>query len=124
MPPGDGCGVGLCQITASVDWADLSKPTFQGYDLMNESDNLYVAAAYFLAPLLADAARLQANNPAAFAKSCRGQEVFAVAVGYNGGWGMVQQAVANGVDADGDTTDGYGAAVLAYYEAFVAESGG
>jgi hypothetical protein len=122
MPPGPGCGVGLCQITAGVSWTSITRPTFQGYDLLNESDNLYVAAAYFLSPLASSAARAQAANPAAFATSCRGQIVYAVAAGFNAGWGEVQSALARGADADGGTTNGYAADILSKYTAFVAES--
>lgn len=122
VAPGPGCGVGLCQITAGVDWSNLDVPTFQGYPLLNEADNLYVAGAYFLAPLVASAARVQRDNPHAFEVSCRGQIVYAVAAGYNAGWGEVQKALARGVDCDGGTTDGYAADVLAKYEEFVAAS--
>lgn len=122
MAPGPGCGVGLCQITAGVDWSSITQPTFHGYDLLDESDNLYVAAAWFLSPLVTSAERVQEASPAAFQRSCRGQVVYAVAAGYNAGWGEVQNALLLGTDADGGTTNGYAVDVLAKYAAFVAES--
>jgi len=45
-----------------------------------------------------------------------------VAAGYNAGWGKVQLAMLEGVDADTQTTNGYAADVLSRYEAFVVES--
>lgn len=121
MSPGPGCGVGLCQITAGVDWKD-SHPRFAGYDLLNESDNLYVAAAYFLAPLIASASRIQRDNPQGFERSCRGQVIYAAAAGYNGGFGMVLDAVAGGYDCDAHTTNGYAADVFSHYLAFCEKS--
>ena len=115
MQRGPGCGVGLTQITSGVDWSNPADPTYQGYHLLKPADNIYVCAAFFLKGLIAAAHRLAINNPTGFARSCRDQIIFAMAVGYNGGWGMVQTAVANGVDADGDTTDGYGTWVYAKY---------
>lgn len=115
VPKGPGCGVGLTQITAGVDWTNTNDPTYQGYHLMTPSDNLFVAANYFLKGLVQSAQNAETNNLAAFQKSCRGQIVFAVACGYNAGWGAVSAAMNQGVDADTKTTNGYGADVLSKY---------
>jgi Transglycosylase SLT domain len=122
VPPGPGCGVGLTQITAGVDWANMGDPTYQGYHMLKPADNLYVAANFFLRGLVKSAESAKANDPAAFEKSCRGQLVFAVACGYNAGWGAVESAMSQGVDADTKTTNGYGADVLAKYSMLVADS--
>jgi len=122
VAPGPGCGCGLCQITAGVSWASITNPTYEGYPLLVPSENLHVAAVFFLAPLLVSAQRAQTERPGEFAASCRGQVVFAVAAGYNAGWGKVQLAMLEGVDADTQTTNGYAADVLSRYEAFVVES--
>ena len=122
MPPGTGCGVGLTQITEGVDWMDLAAPTFQGYPLLNPADNLYVAAAFFLAPLISQAARAQRDQPEAFTVACRGQLIYAAAAGYNAGWGKVQLAMSQGVDCDGFTTNNYAKDVLGKYALLVDES--
>jgi hypothetical protein len=119
VPRGPGCGVGLAQITAGVDWSNPDDPTYQGYHLMTPADNLYVAANFFLKGLVQSASNAQAHDPLAFSNACRGQIVFAVACGYNAGWGAVQSALQQGVDADTRTTNGYGADVLAKYIALV-----
>lgn len=115
VPKGVGCGVGLTQITAGVDWSDPNDPTYQGYHLMTPAENLYVAANYFLRGLLQNAQQAQANDPQAFAQACRNQLIFATACGYNAGWGAVTRAIAQGVDADSETTNGYGGDVLMKY---------
>lgn len=122
MPKGPGCGVGLTQITAGVCWDEVDNPRFQGYPLLNQADNLYVAAAYFIAPLIASAARAQREDPHAFAVSCKGQIAYAVAAGYNAGWGAVQRALARGVDCDAYTTNGYAEDVFQKYVSFVEAS--
>ena len=122
MPPGPGCGVGLTQITAGVDWSNPAQPRFQGYRLLDPADNLYVAAAFFLAPLISQATRAQRDYAASFALSCKNQIIYAVAAGYNAGWGKVAQAMAQGVDCDTLTTNRYATDVLAKYELLVAES--
>ncbi|MGA8574165.1 MAG: transglycosylase SLT domain-containing protein [Candidatus Cybelea sp.] len=122
MPHGPGCGVGLTQITAGVDWSNPSDPTYQGYHLMTPSDNLLVSATYFLKGLVQNAENAETNNAQAFSASCRGQVVFAAACGYNAGWGAVSSAMQQGVDADTKTTNGYGADVLAKYTALVNDS--
>ena len=122
MAPGPGCGVGLTQITAGVDWTNPSRPTFQGYPLLDPADNLYVAAAFFLAPLISQAARAQRDYAASFALACKNQIIYAVAAGYNAGWGKVSLAMAQGVDCDTFTTNRYATDVLSKYELLVAES--
>jgi len=123
VPTGPGCGVGLTQITSNVDWSNISDPTYAGYHIYTKpADNLYVAAAYYLAPLLASAARAQRDYPAEFTVSCHGQQVVFVAAGYNAGLGAVQNAMAQGVDVDIFTTNGYAADCLSKYESLVAES--
>lgn len=122
MPHSPGCGVGLTQITSSVDWSNPDDPTLAGFHLMKPADNLYVCAAYYAVPLLSNAERLQRDNPRAFDVSCRGQRAFAAAAGYNAGWGKVLLAIAKGVDADTYTTNNYAADVLAKYETLVEES--
>ncbi len=122
MEPGPGCGVGLTQITSDVDWSAPAKPSYQGYDLLVAADNLYVAAAFFLAPALAAAVRLQRDNPAGFSVACHGQLVYGAAGAYNAGTGALQQAVAQGVDLDVYTTNNYASDVLAKYLALVGES--
>ncbi len=122
MEPGPGCGVGLTQITSGVDWSVPGKPMYQGYALLVPADNLYVAAAFFLAPDLAAAARLQRDNPAGFTAACRDQLVYAAAGAFNAGTGALQQAVAQGVDLDTYTTNDYASDALAKYLTLVAES--
>ena len=122
MDPGPGCGVGLTQITSDVDWSVPGKPTYEGYALLVPADNLYVAAAFFLAPDLAAAARLQRDDPAGFAAACRGQQIYAAAGAFNGGEGALRTAVAQGVDFDAFTTNDYASDVLAKYLALVTES--
>jgi hypothetical protein len=122
MPHAPGCGVGLTQITEGVNWSNPDDPTLHGYRLMKPADNLYVAAAYFLAPLISDAVRAQRDRAQAFAIACRGQDVFAVAAGYNSGWGAVMRAMDASVDADHFTTNNYASDVLSKYAVLVADS--
>ena len=88
----------------------------------HRDDNLYVAAAFFLAPLMSQAARAQRDTPSAFETACRGQIIYAVACGYNAGWGKVRQAMAEGVDCDGFTSNNYAKDVLGKYALLVDES--
>ncbi len=122
VPPGDGCGVGLCQITYGVDWSSMDHPSYDGLDLLRPSSNLHVAVYSFLTGLVANAISAQAKYPASFRAACRGQVAFAAAAGYNSGWGEVERAIVLGINADQYTTDGYASDVLRKYEAFVAES--
>src|SRR6516165_8280465 len=122
VPPGPGAGVGLTQITAGVDWSDINDPKYHGYHLMQPADNLYVAANYFIKGLVQSAEDAETNNSAAFQRSCRGELIFAVACGYNAGWGAVIDAMSEGVDADTKTTNGYGADVFAKYLTLVNNS--
>ena len=122
MPPGPGCGVGLCQVTSSVDWSDVAHPTFRGYDLLDPGQNLYVAAAWFLGPSISDALRLQRVDPVSFARFGGGQALWYAYAGYNEGWGAVMKRYDAGQNPDGGTTDGYGAWTFAKYLALVAEA--
>ena len=107
MPHGPGCGVGLTQITSGVDWSSIDDPTYQGYHLMTPADNLYVAANYFLRGLMKSAEAAKTENPIGFETSCRGQIIYAVAAGYNAGFGAVLDAITRGIDVDTLTTNGY-----------------
>ena len=51
VPPGPGCGVGITQITAGVDWSNVNDPVYPGYgSLMDTQVNLTVCAVVFLEP--------------------------------------------------------------------------
>ena len=108
MQPGPGCGVGLCQITAGVDWSNLSTPVYPGFGLLLDVDvNLRVAAIAFLDPLLK---QFSGNHLAAFAA-------------YNAGAGAVQNALQAGRSPDTVTTGGnYGSDVMSTWLSFVATS--
>lgn len=108
LPPGPGCGVGLCQITAGVDWSNTMTPVYPGFGLLLDIDvNLRVAAVAFLDPLLQ---QFQGNHLAAFAA-------------YNAGAGAVQTALRAGRSPDSVTTGGYyGSDVMATWLSFVATS--
>ncbi|HEY1682161.1 MAG TPA: hypothetical protein VGF98_11030 [Candidatus Tumulicola sp.] len=112
---GPGCGVGLAQITSDVIWDNSEDPTYGKYRLMVPSDNLYVAANYFIVSDLRNAQLAQINDSKAFNQSCRGQLAFAAACAYNAGWHAVELALTGGTDADITTTHGYGADVLSKY---------
>jgi hypothetical protein len=122
MPHAPGCGVGVCQITAGVNWSNAAAPTFAGYKLLDVADNLYVAAAYFLRPLMTDAARWQRDDPAGFQAAFEGQQAYAIAAGFNAGEGADLRALQLRRDVDASTTDDYAHGVFAFYTAFVAES--
>jgi hypothetical protein len=115
-------GVGWCQITAGVDWSNLAHPTYQGYDLWKTDDNLYVAAAFFLAPAISNAIRLQRDDPTGFSRWGDGQVLFYAFAGYNEGWGNVMRRYNAGENPDDSTTDGYAARSIAVYNEFVAAS--
>lgn len=123
MQAGDPeCGVGLCQITAGVDWSNLSDPTYQGFHLLKPADNLYVAAAYFLKGCISNALRLQRTDPIKFARFGGGQVLYYAFAAYNEGAGAVNARFARGEDPDGGTTDSYARDVLFTYLSYVAES--
>jgi len=121
MPKGDGCGVGLTQITAGVDWANPDDPRYQGYRLLDPQQNLYVAAAYFLSPAIKDCLQLREQHGQTMARFSNEILYFAFAA-YNAGFGAVQSAIENGEDPDSHTTDTYGAGTLAFYQQFVTSS--
>lgn len=122
MPRGPGCGCGLCQITYAVDWANLDAPTYGGLPLMDPVSNLHVAAISFLVPLYHSAVKAQSERPHSFEVSCHGQLAYAMAAGYNAGWGAVEEAMSEGVDADSKTTNGYASDVFSTFCAYLAES--
>ena len=122
IPPGPDCGVGVCQITAGVDWSNPSHPTYEGIDLWNVADNLHVAAAFFLAPAITAATRLKAQNPSAFAQWGDGQILWYAFAAYNEGVGAVTKALAEGRNPDSGTTDGYATRAMAAYLDFVQAS--
>lgn len=122
VPRGEGCGVGLCQITAGVNWSDINNPTFNGKNLMDPATNLCVAVDDFLIGLVQNAQDAQFTSPVSFKAACRNQQAFAAAAGYNAGWGKVEEALEQSVDADRYTTNDYAADVLQRYTNFVAES--
>ncbi len=108
VPPGEGCGVGITQITAGVDWSNLADPCYPGYgSLMNPQINLEVCAAAFLEPLLQ---RFSGDHQSAFAA-------------YNVGAGNVEEELAKGLSPDAWTTGAnYGQSVFRDWINFVAAS--
>lgn len=122
MPAGPGAGVGLCQITAGVDWSNPDRPTYETYNLWDPAQNLYVAAAYFLAPAIADAARLQREDLAGFSRWGNGQVLWYAFAAYNEGWGGVYSRYAQGLNPDDTTTNGYAQRAYAAYIEFLAAS--
>ena len=107
MPKGDGCGVGLCQITAGVAWTNPAAPTFQGFALLDPLANLVVAARFFLEPALE---QFPDDHVAAFAA-------------YNLGGGGVQRELQAHEDPDTETTGhDYGHAVFESWINFTASS--
>jgi Transglycosylase SLT domain len=131
VPPGPGCGAGLCQITSGpISWAVLTNPQykFQGqyWDLLDPSSNLFIAARAFLKPALVNCATLVALCPQTTSKFGNGQLAFYVACSYNAGFSTVTNAVYAGQNPDFVTTfeqgSYYGSAVLATYEQYVTGS--
>lgn len=109
VPPGDGCGVGICQITYGVQWIDVLNPVYPGVpgSLLDPRTNLYVAAHFFLEPTLE---RFPDNHVAAFAA-------------YNLGSNAVDKELAQGISPDAWTTgNNYGASVFTDWINFVAAS--
>ncbi len=97
VPPGPGCGVGPCQITAGVDWSDIEHPTFGGLDLLVPRVNMTVAVKFFLVPVLQE---FPDAHQAAFDA-------------YNLGVGGVRAELAAGISPDARTTNGnYGGSVM------------
>ena len=81
-----------------------------------------VAAAYFLAPAIQSALRLQRDDPTGFARFGDGQVLFYAFAAYNAGFGAVLARYNAGENPDGGTTDGYAARAIAAYSDFVAGS--
>jgi hypothetical protein len=106
---GDGTrpGVGVCQITAGVDWTDLKSPKFETFELWDPLSNITVAARFFLQPGLD---QFPNDHRAAFDS-------------FNLGGGGVQQEIAHGVDPNALTTGGnYGITVFTDWINFTAVS--
>ena len=127
VPPGPGCGVGLTQITYGVDWSDQTNPTYvyngTRYEIMQPSPNLYVAAAAFLAPAIAEALDLQQKYGAVMA-SWSTQALFYAYCIYNQGYVTTLDDIQSGVNPDSTTTDDYGSETCNLYQQAVAASGG
>lgn len=117
-----GRGVGLTRISTGVHWTDPGDPTYDGYHLLRPAENLYVCCAHFIAPLLANATRLQAGDPAGFARFGQGQILYYLFAAYNAGWASVTRLYAKDQDPDSGTSDGYAADTFERYMKFVAVS--
>jgi hypothetical protein len=99
-----------------------TNPTYEGYSLFNPADNLYCAAAFFLAPAIQSALRLQRDDPTGFARFGDGQVLFYAFAGYNEGFGAVLARYKAGENPDDSTTNGYAARALTAYNDFVSGS--
>lgn len=111
VPPGPGCGVGVCQITYAVNWDDPSRPTFAGtggreYDLQLVPDNLACAVVEFLTPLAGQMESLRAHFTQLYGQCAAGQVLKGVAAGYNAGDSAVKAAVLSGQQVDTVTEHG------------------
>jgi len=111
VPPGPGCGVGLCQVTYDVSWTNVDRPTFTGasgrvYDLLSVPDNLACAVVEFLTPLVGQMERLRAVSPTLYGQCAAGQILKGVAAGYNAGEPAVRSAVLTGQQVDTVTEHG------------------
>lgn len=122
MPAGPGCGVGLTQITYGVNWNAITDPTFNGYHLLVPTDNLFVAANFFLGPAISECAQAKLISPGKFQASCHGQIVYGASAAYNAGWGAVQEAMDRGYDCDKYTTNNYASYVFDRYLYYVQQS--
>ncbi len=126
VPPGPGCGCGLAQITAGVDWDSALAPTFlfegRAWELLDPSSNLYIAGKAFLAPAIANCTTLQELAPQSFARWGAGQVLYYAFASYNAGFGAVSRAIYGGMDPDSSTTNSYAHDVISRYTAYVAAS--
>jgi hypothetical protein len=52
VPRGPGCGVGLTQITAGVNWSNPNDPMYAGLSLLDPHSNLVVCLQSFLIPAI------------------------------------------------------------------------
>jgi hypothetical protein len=113
---GDGCGVGLCQITYAVNWSDLNAPSYNGHPLLVPSANLYVAGRYFLRPAI-DAAIALRLDPAraGWMQTISAQLLYFAFAAYNLGPEAVADLVTQRIDPDEKTTDHYATRALAIY---------
>lgn len=125
MPPGPGCGVGLCQITSGVNWQDKANPLYyagnQSYQLLDPESNLFVAARFFLAPAIRECIHLRYLHPTAF-NTWSPEVIYFTFAAYNAGFGEVEDSVLHQHDPDAWTTNEYAHRALDAYHAFLKES--
>ena len=120
MPVGPGCGVGLCQITANVNWSDKNGPTYgtTNFNMLDPSSNLYVAAEFFLAPAIKECLLLREKFGQQM-NAINSEILYFAFAAYNAGFGAVQSAIWAGHDPDSFTTDHYAQGTLDFYHEFV-----
>lgn len=120
MPLGAGCGVGLTQITANVNWTNPNAPTYNGtsYMLLDPSSNLYVAAEYFLRPAIQECLLLRERHGAVM-NAISPDILYFVFAAYNMGFGGMENEVLAGRDPDHVTTDNYAKGTLGFYYGFI-----
>lgn len=127
VPPGPGCGVGVTQITFGVNWTNESQPTFEyngsTYQLNQIPQNLYVAAAAFLAPAITQALALQKQWGDVMAQWSTQALYWAFGI-YNAGYVPIQDCAENGTNPNSVTTDDYCSGTYNLYQEAVAASGG
>ena len=126
VPRGPGCGVGLAQITAGVDWDNVDQPAYhdpQGktWLLLAPPSNLYVAAQWFLAPAIDECEALRAARPGTMAFWSPEILFFAFAA-YNEGYGKLRNAVLENENPDRFTTDDYATRAMAFYRQYLSEA--
>jgi hypothetical protein len=125
VPPGPGCGVGLCQITFGVQWADVANPTFVlddiVYDLMDPASNLAIAARAFLFPAIVHCEVLRVLCPKTFARFSQEILFFAYCC-YNSGFDTLRNAIYLGENPDLHTTNFYAKDTLRRYHGYIASS--
>lgn len=122
MPHSAGCGVGLTQITAGVDWTNPAQPTYHmdghTWALLDTSSNLYVAAKYFIAPAMAEFIQYRIEHSTMPVPEI----LYYVFAGFNEGVGAVEWYLRHGEDPDVGTSDHYATRALEYYHTFLSES--
>lgn len=126
VPRGPGCGVGLCQITAGVDWSDIDQPAYhdpQGktWALLAPAANLYVAGQWFLAPAIDECEALRDSRPGAM-NFWSPEILFFAFAAFNAGYGTVRSAVLEGTNPDRFTTDDYAIRAMEHYHQYLAEA--
>ena len=115
FPRGDGCGVGLCQITYDVNWSKPEAPTYNGEALLTPRSNLYVAGRYFLRPALDAAISLRGDYSPFMNTVGNGQLLYWAFAAYNSGVSAIASAARHKRDPDDGTTDNYAARALVIY---------